>query len=38
MVGWRRVVGYQEEVRAIGSESGRVVVDEKILPIDVDEE
>jgi hypothetical protein len=37
MVGWRRVVGYQEEVRAIGSESGRVVDDGMILPIDVDE-
>jgi hypothetical protein len=37
MVGWQRVVGYQEEVRAIGSESGRVVVDETILPIDVGE-
>jgi hypothetical protein len=37
MVGWRRVVGYQEEVRAIGSESERVVDDGTILPIDVDE-
>jgi len=37
MEGWRRVVGYREEVRAIGFEFGKVVVDETILPIDVDE-
>jgi hypothetical protein len=37
MEGWRRVVGYQEEAQVIGFEFGKVVVDEMIQPIDVDE-
>jgi len=37
MAGQRRGVGYREEERETGSESGKVVIDETIPPIDVDE-
>jgi hypothetical protein len=36
MAGWQIEVEYQGEERELGSESGRVEVDETIPPIDVD--